>query len=121
MGMNLVEFTGIDWDHAQEMEFIYGKGTEPLDIAEGNEQTTGNITMLQGALEELLDLAPQGKLVKLKDVDLQLALVKPGETEIVRYSFTGVRFTAQPMSLRQNDKRMEVTVPFMALNYRRIS
>jgi len=120
-GQMMVEVVGIDWDHQQEMEYTYGKGTEPLDIAEGNESTGGTLTLLQGALEDLLDASPQGKLVKLKNVDIQLALVKNAGDEMVRYSFTGVRFQSQPMSLKQNDKRMEVACPFMAIGYRRVS
>jgi hypothetical protein len=121
LGKLLVEVTGIEWDHQQEMEFIYGKGTAPLDIAEGNESTTGNLSLLQGALEDVLDVSPEGKLVKLKDVDIQVALVKNPGDPMVRYSLSGIRFTSQPMSLKQNDKRMEVNCPFMALGYRRIA
>lgn len=122
MGLLMVEIIGIEWDETQEMEFVYGKGSDPLDIAEGNVQITGTLTLLQGDLEALQDISPDGKLYKLKDVDIQCAFVKDEITsEIVRYSLTGVRFQGSPKSLKQNDKRMEVACPFMALASRRVS
>ena len=118
-GQLQVEVTGVEWNEEQEMEPVYGKGNDPLDIKEGNITRTGTLTLLQGGLEELLDRAPQGKLIKLKNTDIQIAF--SGDDLLVqRYSLIGVRFTAQPMALRQNDKKMEVAIPFMYLQSRRV-
>jgi hypothetical protein len=118
-GVMQTEVVAVEWNEEQEMEFIYGKGNDPLDIKEGNINRTGTLTLLQGGMENLCDISPNGKLIRLKNIDIQVAFSGDG-LEVTRYSLTGVRFTSQPMALRQNDKKMEVAIPFMYLASRRV-
>lgn len=117
-GMVIFQCTGVAWDHNKEFEYVYGKGSKPLKTAGGNETCQGTLTVLQGGLSQLKDMAPGRKLFNLKNVDIQIAFVEEEGGEIERHSLIGVQFTGSPMDIQQNDKRMEIAIPFMALDSR---
>lgn len=113
-GQFLIGVTGVRWDDQQEKEYVYGKGNSPLAIKNGNERVEGSITLLQSDLERLKDMAPLGKMTKFVGIDLQVAFANIGGM-VVRYSIIGLGFTSEPMAIAQNDKFMQVELPFMAL------
>ena len=96
---------------------MYGKGTQPLMIKAGNESVEGTITLLQNELEKLQD-AYRTTPAAFTAFDIQIAYLND-LGQLVRYSLTGCQFTESPMSIKQNDKRMEVALPFMALAIKR--
>jgi hypothetical protein len=116
-GRLLTSVQGVSWNTKQEKEYIYGKGTKPLAVKEGNEATEGTLTVLQDELEQMLDTAPDGKLTKLKNLDIQVAFSDEGA--VVRYSIIGVSFTEEPHDHKQNDKVAVIALPFMALDSKR--
>lgn len=109
---------GVAWNHKQEKEAIYGKGTKAMGIQNGNEIVDGSLSLLQDELERILDGAPDGKMINLDNIDLQVAFEKNGV--IVRYSILGVSFTEEPHEIKQNDKVGRCQVPFLALDSRRL-
>ena len=113
-GQFLIGVTGVRWDDQQEKEYVYGKGNSPLAVKNGNERVEGSITLLQSDLERLKDMAPLGKMTKFVGIDLQIAFSNIGGM-VVRYSIIGLDFTSEPMAINQNDKFMQVELPFMAL------
>lgn len=113
-GLFLTAVTSVRWDDSQEKDYVYGKGTVPLAIKSGNRRVEGSVTLLQSDLERLQDLSPTGKVVDFEGVSLQVAFINVGG-QIVRYSIVGVNFTNAPMALNQNDKFMQVELPFIAL------
>lgn len=113
-GQFLIGVTGVRWDDQQEKEYVYGKGNMPLAIKNGNERVEGSITLLQSDLERLQDMAPLGKMTKFAGISLQVAFANISGM-VVRYSIIGLDFTGAPMSINQNDKFMQVELPFMAL------
>ena len=117
-GRMLTSVTGVSWNTKQEKEPVYGKGTKPLAINVGNEITDGTITVLQDELEQLLDLAPQGKLTQYRNLDVQVAFEDNGV--LVRYTIVGVAFTEEPHEINQNDKFSTSSLPFIALDARRV-
>jgi hypothetical protein len=117
-GLFLLAVTAVRWDDAQEKDYVYGKGTTPLAIKSGNRRVEGSVTLLQSDLERLQDLSPTGKAVDFVGISLQVAFINV-TGEIVRYSITGLEFTSAPMGINQNDKFMQVELPFMALACKR--
>lgn len=113
-GLFLIGVVAVCWDEQQEKEFVYGKGNKPLAIKAGNERIEGSITLLQNDLERLRDAAPLGKINALLGVSLQVAFAN-ASGQVVRYSLVGLEFTAAPMALNQNDKMMQIELPFIAL------
>lgn len=114
-GIELNGIHGVSWNPKQEKEPIYGKGTKPLMIKGGNEIVDGSVSLLQLELERLNDVAPQGNISKLKNVNIQIAFANDNG-DIVRYSITGAEFTETAYNIAQNDKTMVVELPFIALD-----
>lgn len=117
-GVVLTAVEGVAWNHKQEKEVIYGKGTKGLGVKKGNEVVDGSISFLQDELERVLDSAPDGKIINLDNIDLQVAFEDNGV--IVRYSIIGLSFTEEPHDHKQNDKVGRSQVPFIALDSRRL-
>lgn len=119
MGKILVSVEGVAWNHKQEKTAIYGKGSKAIKIARGNESVDGSLSLLQDELEQLLDAAPNGKVIDFDNVDIQVSFAENGV--IVRYSIVGVSFTEEPRDHKQNDPVGRVVLPFIALDSRRRS
>lgn len=113
-GRIIVGARGIKYGTKQEKEAVFGKGNEPLSIQHGNINYEGEITLLQSELETLLKTAG-GSVVKLH-LDAVVAYGNPsnGDT-IVTDKIRGLEFTDDTKSIKQGDKFMEVTLPFIAL------
>lgn len=118
-GSLLVEVEGVSWNAKQEKAYIYGKGNDPLAIKATNRSVEGSLSVLNGGLETLLDMATDGLLTSLKDIDLQVAFVSDGGV-MVRYSIVGISFTEEPHDIKQNDPTGRAQLPFMALSVKRI-
>lgn len=120
IGKVLTSVDGVAWNHKQEKEVIYGKGSKGLKVKRGNEVIDGTLSLLQDEFEQLADIAPDGKIINLEDLDVQVAF-NDGRGNIVRYSILGLEFTEEPHDHKQNDKVGRLTLPFIALDSRRIS
>ncbi len=113
-GRVITGFRGIKYSSKQEKELVYGKGNQPQSIQKGNISHEGEITMLQSELETLR-LAGRGSVLGLR-LDAVVIYGDPanGDT-LVTDKIRGIEFTEDPKELKQGDKFMEVTLPFICL------
>lgn len=113
-GRVLTGFRGLKYSSKQEKELVYGKGNQPQSIQKGNISHEGEITMLQSELETLR-LAGNGSVLGLR-LDAVAVYGDPanGDT-LVTDKIRGLEFTEDPKELKQGDKFMEVTLPFICL------
>ncbi|TKT89476.1 hypothetical protein [Dyadobacter frigoris] len=118
IGTMLTGVEGVSWNVKQAKEAIYGKGNEPQKIKRGNKSYEGSLSVLQDELEQILDVAPDGQIVNLQDLDLQIAYEENGV--IVRYSLIGVEFTEEPHESKQGDLIGRAVLPFLFLREIRI-
>lgn len=99
----------------QEKEPLYGKGSKPLSIQKGNKSYEGELGLIQSELEAL-EVAAGGSIL-----DLELTVVvsygNPTRGDAVKTDkLIGVQFTEDPREMKQGDKFMEVTLPFIFLD-----
>ena len=99
----------------QEKEPLHGKGGRPLSIQKGNRTYEGEIGVLQSELEALAAAAGGSVL------DLELTVVvsygNPSKGDTVKVEeLLGVQFTEEPREMKQGDKFMEITMPFIFLD-----
>lgn len=117
-GRDITGIRGIKYSEKVEREPLYAKGRYPHSIQSGNASYEGEITLLQSELEALI-LAGKGSIMKLKGMT---ATVSYGDLangdSIITDSVEGIYFTESTKELKQNDKNMEVTVPFVATRVR---
>lgn len=114
-GRDLTGFRGIKYIEKIEREAIYGKGRLPYSIQSGNISYEGEITLLQSEYEALVK-SGKGSILSLS---LE-AIVAYGNPEtgdsLITDKVIGIRFTEAAKELKQGDKFMEITLPFLAIN-----
>lgn len=105
---------GIKYNTKMEKELVYAKGNEPQHIQRGNRTYEGEITLLQSELETLR-LLGKGSVVDLR-LDAVVVYGNPLNGDVMTVDkIRGLEFTEDPKELKQGDKFMEITLPFIAL------
>lgn len=112
-GRDLTGIRGVKYSEKIEREAIYAKGRNPHSIQSGNRSIEGELTMLQSELLAL-ESSGGGSILSLS-IDV---IVNYGDVGSVLRTdkLEGIRFTEAPKELKQGDKNMEITIPFVALN-----
>ncbi len=105
---------GVKYSSKQEKEAVYGKGNEPQHIQRGNLSYEGEFSMLQSELETLRALG-KGSVLNLR-MDAVVVYGNPSNGDV---AFTdkirGIEFTEDAKEMKQGDKFMEVSLPWIAL------
>lgn len=114
-GRDITGIRSIKYTAKQEKEAIYGKGNKPLSIQKGNKSYEGEIGLLQSELEAL-ELAAGGSIL-----DLELIIVvsygNPTKGDMIKTdNLIGCQFTEDPREMKQGDKFMDGTLPFVFLD-----
>ena len=87
---------------------------QPLSIQKGNKTNEGEIGLLQSELEAL-EVAAGGSILDL-ELNVVVTYGNPSKGDAVKTDrLIGVQFTEDPRELKQGDKFMEITVPFLFL------
>ena len=114
-GKDLTGFRGIKYSIKQEKEVVYGKGNMPIAIQKGNKSIEGEITVLQSELETMRLQSGTGSILDLQ-LDAVACYGNPANGDVlVTDVVQGIQFTEEPKELKQGDKFMEITLPFIAL------
>lgn len=105
---------GINYKEAIEAEPLYAKGRLPHSIQTGNISFDGEITLTQSEYEALV-VAGNGSILNLRNLTAVISYGNPsnGDT-VITDIMTGIQITEAAKSLSQNDKFMEITLPFVA-------
>lgn len=111
-------FRGVKYTEKIEREALFAKGRHAHSIQSGNVTVEGEFTMLQSELEALL-IAGNGSLINIKGLNATVAYgnIADGDPMITDV-LEGIYFTQSEKAMKQGDKFMEVTVPFVALRVR---
>lgn len=113
-GRDVTGIRGISYSPAQEKEALYAKGNKPHSIQRGNKSYSGSVRLLQSEL-----LALQGAAGDVLDIttDIVVAYGNPSKGDVIHTDLVrGVSFTEVPQAINQNDKFMEIEIPFVALD-----
>jgi hypothetical protein len=113
-GRDITGFRGIKYTEKIEREAIFAKGRDAHSIQSGNSTVEGEITMLQSEYEALVK-SGKGSVLSLS-LDALVAYGNPLNADaIITDRLLGLRFTESSKELKQGDKMMEITLPFIAL------
>lgn len=114
-GKDITGVRGIKYSTKQEKETVYGKGNEPIAIQKGNKSYEGEIVVLQSELETLRLQDKDNSILNLQ-LDAVVCYGNPLNGDVlVTDVIQGIQFTEEPKELKQGDKFMEITLPFIAL------
>ncbi len=113
-GRDITGIRSIKYSTKQEKELLHGKGNNPLSIQKVNKTNEGEIGLLQSELEAL-EVAAGGSILDL-ELNVVVTYGNPSKGDAVKTDqLIGVQFTEDPRELKQGDKFMEITVPFLFL------
>ncbi|MCD7937090.1 MAG: hypothetical protein LUG98_09550 [Tannerellaceae bacterium] len=108
----------IKYSSKQEKELLYGKGNMPLSIQKGNKSFEGEIGLLQSELEALTEGEQS-----LLDLECKIVVTygnpSNGDTLVIE-ELIGVQFTEESKEMKQGDKFMEITLPIIFLNKKKV-
>ena len=118
-GRDFTGIRGIKYGAKQEKELLHGKGNEPLSIQKGNKTYDGEITLLQSELETMRAVSKSNSILDLQ-MDGVVCYGNPsaGDVMITDY-LQGMQFTEEPKEMKQGDKNMEITLPFIFLRLKK--
>ena len=116
LGRPVIGARGVSYTMQQEKSLIYGTGDEPRAVQRGNVSYQGNISLLQSELEALIKASPDKNILRLS-FDLIVSYVASENTagltmDILKHC----EFTRMPKGMSQNDKMMEIELPFLFLS-----
>jgi hypothetical protein len=115
-GRDVTGIRGIKYSEKIEREALYAKGRYPHAVQSGNVSFEGEITLLQSELEALT-VAGKGSVLKLKGLTATVSYGSPANGDaVITDQVFGIYFTESAKELKQGDKNMEVTLPFIATN-----
>lgn len=116
-GRDVCGLRGIKYSEKQEKEVLYGKGNKPLSVQKGNLSYEGEISLTQSELETLKTLArKQTGRSSIMSLNLNAVVCygNPLKGDImITDRIYGIQFTEDAKELKQGDKYMEVTLPFI--------
>lgn len=113
-GRDVTGIRGMKYSEKIEREAIYAKGRYPHSIQSGNVSYEGEITLLQSEYEALVK-AGKGSVLNLT-LNAVVSYGNPINGDAMTTDMVeNLRFTEAAKELKQGDKNMEVTLPFIAL------
>ncbi|HOU67776.1 MAG TPA: hypothetical protein PLN63_00050 [Paludibacteraceae bacterium] len=114
-GKDITGIRGIKYSKKQEKEVLYGKGNQPHSIQKGNISYEGELTLMQGELETLIASSKDASVLSLQ-LDAVVCYGNPANGDMmITDVLQGIQFTEENKELKQGDKFMEVTLPFIFL------
>ena len=105
---------GIKYSEKIEREPLYAKGRYPHSIQSGNVSYEGEITLLQSELELLIAEGKGSVLTIITDAVISYGNPANGDT-LITDKLVHLTFTESAKEMKQGDKNMEVSLPFIAL------
>ncbi len=117
LGRKFLGIRGIEYKPAREKEAVYGAGDKPMGIQYGNKSYDGTLTLMQSELEAMIRFARQNGYDDITDFefDIVVAYVPKGGGPVVVDVVKFASISEVSKNLRQNDKFMEIALPFIAL------
>lgn len=121
-GVPLTKVQGVDYTISQEKELLYGKGNKPLTVQKGNFSYSGNLELLQSAIDSLSLAGGKNGMLGL-EIDITVSYGNPLNGDVIRTDLLrGCQFTSEPRAMKQGDKNMAAqSCPFIFLDKVRIA
>lgn len=117
-GVKVIKFTGLKYKKMRELEALYAGGDEPLSLQSGNKGYEGTLTMLKGAVDAVnkaVLATGQGEDILDGEYIIVANYRAKGSRLIQTDTLVGVKVSEFERGMMQNDKKMEIALPFKYL------
>jgi hypothetical protein len=117
-GRMITGFRGLKYSIKHEKELLYGKGNRPMSIQKGNVSYEGELTVTQSELETLT--ASGGGSILNMSLDAVVCYGNPSKGDVmITDKLSGIQFTEDGREIKQGDKFIEMSLPFICINIER--
>jgi hypothetical protein len=118
-GRDITGFRGVKYTEKQEKEPVWGKGNLALSHQKGNISYEGEITLLQSEYETLRAASKKGSVLDLQ-LDAVVCYGNPANGDVmITDVLQAIQFTEGAKEMKQGDKNMEITLPFIFLRLKK--
>lgn len=115
-GRLVTRIRALEYNKKKEKEVLYAKGGKGHAIQSGNTTVDGKITLLQSEVIAMDKASSTGDLLDMT-FDIVASYGNPANGDVITTDLIKtVGITEKPKSLKQNDKYMEIELPFIALD-----
>lgn len=94
---------------------IHGKGAAPVEYIKGQKNFSGDVTLLQSAVEALQSVIPAGKDITDMVYNLTVSYAPEGG-QVKTDRLEAVRFTSVPKDIGADNPYMEINMPMVIGN-----
>lgn len=116
LGRDIVGLQGLKYKVSAEKERVYGRGSKPVAIQQGNEMVEGTLKILQSEYEALREAVAATGIAKITDVTFDIVNTYgdglTAKTDII----LSASITEYEKGLDQNEKFRVIELPFIALD-----
>jgi hypothetical protein len=122
-GQVITGIRGIKHSTEQDLEEVYGAGVEPLALQQGNKKYEGEITLLKMEADDLeTAILTAGYSSVLAATGLSIVVHFENDEGYVNTKvISQLKLSKWEESMKQNDKFMELAIPFKALSIQKVS
>lgn len=103
--------TEVEYTKKVSTDYLYGRGNDPHDIVDGNNEYEGKLMLWQSEIEAMTQDAPGKDLTKLRP-DIIVTYAATADAQIVTDILKNVKFSEMKKGMKQGDKNMLVELPF---------
>jgi hypothetical protein len=114
LGRLITGIRGLEYKEAVEKEHVYGAGSKPYAIQTGNQKFDGTITLLQSEVEALTTFAKEKGFGSITEIEFDVVATFIADGKKVVDVIKNISITEVPKGLKQGDKFMEITLPYLA-------
>lgn len=117
LGRTLQGIKEVRYKVTSDDERVYGRGNKALAIQKGNESVEGQLMLLQSEYEQFrATVKAANPLNKPTDVYFDIIVTYGQGNSAVTDIIKSAKFTEYEKGMSQEDKFMEITLPFIALD-----
>jgi hypothetical protein len=107
MGINVIEIDEISYEETQEMEMVYGAGSDPIGRGFGKNERKGSIGLFMSTVENLQASVDTGRLQDIPDFPIIVSYLPKGG-KIVTHTLSQCRFTNNKREAKSGDMHIKV-------------
>ena len=117
LGREVTDLRGVEYKVKSQMEALFASGRKARGIQRGKKEYEGTSTLLQSELIALDRAAQEKGYEDISDISFDVIVsYVPASGVVTTENIIGVSFTEIPRGMKEGDLKMEVALPFIALD-----
>lgn len=109
----IADIQALSYDDKQNMESIYGSGSEPIGYGLGRSDYSASVTLLIEGVLTLLSQAPNGKLSQILPFDFICLFQPEGSTTVQTITLKNCKFMQNKISFKEGDLSISQEIPLL--------